>query len=66
MTFDMMVFDTQKMCLPTKPIFLKILTFWAAIISQQPVELQKTTAPIFGVAHQALFNGQIKIDLRSP
>ena len=29
-------------------------------VSQQPLELQKSYIPIFGVAFQALFNGQVK------
>ena len=65
----LIVFDTQEICLLTK---LKILVkFWHfgqllhIGIFQQPVDLQKTAAPTFGVAHGVLFNNQNKNDLRS-
>ena len=35
-------------------------------VSQQPFELQKTTAPKFGVAVGAPLTGENKFDLRSP
>ena len=65
-----MVIVTQKFSLVRKLDFLVFFsTFWGVLhlsISQQPVELQKTTAPIFGVADGVLFDGHNKIDLRSP
>ena len=41
---------------------------WAVLylsITRQPVELQITAAPKFGVAHGARANGEVKVDLRS-
>ena len=35
-------------------------------ITQQPIELQNTAAPKFGVADGAVASGQVKVDLRSP
>ena len=65
-----MVIVTQKISLVTKLDFLVIFfPFWSVLhllITLEPVELQKTTAPIFGVAHGVLFICQDKIDLRSP
>ena len=51
-------------------LFLGQLFFaiWGVLylsITQQPIELQNTAAPIFGVAYGALANGQVKVDLRS-
>ena len=40
--------------------------FTRASISQQPLELQNTAGPKFGVAFGAWFTGQVKVDLRSP
>ena len=70
-----MVIVTQKMSLLTK---LEILVkFWSTFFSTvkvvlylaitlQPVELQNTAAPNFGVANGVLAHRQVKVDLRSP
>ena len=62
-----MVIDTQKFFLVTKLDFL-VIFFSILPITVEPLELQKTTAPIFGVANSVLLNanGHNKDDLRSP
>ena len=43
---------------------VKVVLYLA--ITFEPVELQKTAAPNFGVAHGARRNGQVRFDLKSP
>ena len=71
---SLMVIVTQKFSLLTNLGFLVKIwftffsTLWVILylsITQQPVKLQNTAAPKFGVAHGALANGQVKVDLRS-
>ena len=59
-----MVIVTQKISVVTKLDFVVIFfPFWGVLylpITFEPVELQKTTAPIFWVAASALLNGYLK------
>ena len=49
-------------------ILVNFFAIWGVLylpISQQPVELQNTATPKFGVAHGALSNGKVNVDLKS-
>ena len=63
----LMVNVTQKFSVVRKLDFLGIFfPFWGVLhlpITFEPVELQKSTLPIFGVANRVLFNGEVKIEI---
>ena len=73
---SLMVIVTQKISLLTK-LEILVKKFWFNFfstlgvilylsITQEPVELQNTAAPKFGVANSAQAIRQVKVDLRSP